>query len=208
MQERGPSLRVLVITCKVQMWHTHGVGETSCPSKRERINHIVQSISGLVELLNIQELLHYNWKFCIPPNVLWLCFMSCICSIRTQDFVVKIQLWNGLWFTSPYTFLWVKVSLHVDLILVSLTDASFSLPYNLTVSELYSALRLTMLDSCNQMFGLNAREEPTLRVLVHMWVTNVTHTWGCRNTWRISMRENELHCSVNVRVTRLLLNTQ
>lgn len=96
MQERGPSLRVLVITCKVQMWHTHGVGETSRPSKRERINHIVQSISGLVELLNIQELLHYNWKFCIPPNVMWLCFMFCICSIRTQDFVVKIQLWRGI----------------------------------------------------------------------------------------------------------------
>ena len=105
MQKRGPSLRVLVMICKVQMWHTHGVGETWRPSKRERINHKVKSISGSVELLNIQELLHYNWKFCIPPNVMWLCFMFCICSIRTQDFVVIIQLWNELWFTSPYTLL-------------------------------------------------------------------------------------------------------
>lgn len=47
---------------------------------------------------------------------------------------------------------------------------------------LYSALRLTMLASCNQMFGLNAREESTLRHLVHIWATNVTHTWGCRKT--------------------------
>ena len=105
MQERGPSLRVLVITCKVHMWHTHGVRETSCPSKRERMNYIVQSILGLVELLNIKELLHYNWKFCIPPNAMWLCFMFCICLIRTQDFVVEIQLWNELWFTSPCTLL-------------------------------------------------------------------------------------------------------
>ena len=105
MQERGPSLRVLVITCKVHMWHTHGVRETSCPSKRERMNYIVQSILGLVELLNIKELLHCNWKFCIPPNAMWLCFMFCICLIRTQDFVVEIQLWNELWFTTPCTCL-------------------------------------------------------------------------------------------------------